>query len=423
MSYESILKALILTNGVTFSDEALRFSSEVNAKQQNLVYNAPSTPDLMRRPQELLLTSSDRYSVCVSAVAPVPGCTPIHIDRGPDGFFVAVHPKIGSDFSSVDISCVYEPAFYKLQTQSGRPLTRIVSACGVDELNIWPWHDCAIEKPCSFCGINTIQGFAEAKSDLMYALRLRNVSDIAAVWSDLRTYVLPEIAEAVNLAINDQCYAHHVHVIISSGSLALFQLDDQARIYADIAAFLREKIPLFEKADGITAVTVPPRDLSLLQTMRDAGINTVVFNLEAFGAEAFEVNCPGKAVIGRTHFIEALERSVDVFGWSHAWSNFVLGLEDQRKLLAGCEWLASRGITPGANILHMDRGARAGLVPPDFSTAIWFFTQLASLYQRYNHRPFYCAKALRTSLANEAVNGRLDIAIIEPASSKAISRS
>lgn len=51
---ETLLKAKILTSGVIFSSEALKYAKKYGAKGQNLVYNAPLCFEKYR-PQELLL--------------------------------------------------------------------------------------------------------------------------------------------------------------------------------------------------------------------------------------------------------------------------------------------------------------------------------------------------------------------------------
>lgn len=49
---ETLLKSLILVNGVEFTSKALNNAAQSNAKQQNLVYNMPIASDRYR-PQEL----------------------------------------------------------------------------------------------------------------------------------------------------------------------------------------------------------------------------------------------------------------------------------------------------------------------------------------------------------------------------------
>lgn len=426
MQAESLAKAYVLTHGVRFTTNALRFAAQVNAKRQNAVYNLPADdtahpearpeiaplpiirpPDRLDRPQELFLTGGDGYTVCVSAVAPVPGREPATVECSGGRLSLATpcRPNAGQTLDRVEF--VPRPAYYDRHTSSGRSVQRWVSACGYNEMNVWPWHDCAISRPCTFCGINIVQKQAGRDADLLHALEMRRKLDADQVWSSVREAVIAEITEAVGLAVDDDCYRDAIHLILISGNLADHQLDAQARIYANIAGAITRQHP-GRFAEGAVAVTAPPRDLGLLRVMRDGGIEVGVFNLEAFTPVAFARHCPGKDRIGRNHYLKTLEKGVEVFGWGRSWCNFVLGLEAAADLLSGCEELASQGVTPGANVLHRDHGASVMHDPPDFETAINFYQELAAICRRHKQRPYYCQLALRTSLANEAFAGRLD---------------
>ena len=424
MKMESLAKAYVLTHGVRFTPEALRFAARVNAKRQNAVYNLPAADSMvpvssaggslpliqehrLERPQELFLSDDDGYTVCVSAVAPVEGRESATVDYKGGRLTIATpaRPQIGEDLDRV--SFVLQPKYYDMHTPSGLPVPRWVSACGYDEMNVWPWHDCAITRPCTFCGINAVQKQVGRGVDRLHALEVRQEEDAYKMWATVREAVISDITEAVGLAIDDDCYRDEVHLIIISGNLADHQLDAQARIYADIALAITSKHP-GRFAEGAVAVTAPPRDLGLLRVMRGSGIEVGVFNLEAFTPAAFSRHCPGKDRIGRQHYLDTLAAGVDVFGWGRSWCNFVLGLEPVLDLLSGCEELASRGITPGANVLHRDYGAGVKHVPPDMDTVVNFYRELATICRRHGHRPYYCQLALRTSLANEGFAGRLD---------------
>ncbi len=217
--------------------------------------------------------------------------------------------------------------------------------------------------------------------------------------------MLAEITEAVDLAIDDECYREEIHLILISGNLADSQLDAQAKIYSDLAHAITSRHP-GRFAEGAVAVTAPPNDLRLLRQMKESGIEIGVFNLETFSPSAFAEHCPGKQKIGRDHYLATLQESVEVFDWGKSWCNFVLGLEPVDILLAGCEELACIGVTPGANVLHLDHGATLKCDPPTLEQVIHFFSKLAEIYERHSLRPYYCERALRTSLANEAFAGR-----------------
>lgn len=424
MRAETLAKAYILTHGVRFTTAALEWAAQVNAKRQNVVYNLPaacaedggegnprqplaSDEGRLNRPQELFLVGDDGYKVCVSAVAPVQGRDPATVDFRGERLTVSTpsRPQIGQRLAGANY--VPQPAYYDRKTAGGRPVQRWVSACGYDEMNVWPWHDCAIGRPCSFCGINAVQREAGRNVDHLHALELRREPDAEHYWQSARAAVLAEITEAVGLSISDECYGKEIHLILISGNLADHQLDAQAKIYSDVALAITRQFP-GRFAEGAVAVTAPPRDLDLLVRMKECGVDVGVFNLEAFTPDAFTRHCPGKDRIGRDHYLATLTRGVEVFGWGKSWCNFVLGLEPAADLLAGCEELASRGVTPGANVLHRDHGATVPHDPPDLETVLSFYRGLSKVYARHNHRPYYCERALRTSLANEAFAGRLD---------------
>jgi hypothetical protein len=413
----------VLSYGVDFTFDAMQHALAINAKRQNVVYNLPATGGLtsattkssrltvatsageLARPQELFLAGDDGYTVCVSAVAPVLGRAQAVVDYQDGQITIATpgRPELGAAVARVEF--VPQPAYYDLKTSQGRDVTRWVSACGYDEMNVWPWHDCAISKTCTFCGINSVQKEAGRDIDLVHALDWRRSDDAMVRWSTVRESVLAEITEAVDLAIGDDCYGEEIHLILISGNLADSQLDAQAEIYADLAFAITSRHP-GRFAEGAVAVTAPPNDLRLLHKMKDSGIEIGVFNLEAFSPTAFSEHCPGKQAIGRDHYLATLHEGVNVFGWGKSWCNFVLGLEPTNVLLAGCEELASKGVTPSANVLHLDHGATLKCDPPTLEEVVYFFSELAAIYRKHDLRPYYCQRALRTSLANEAYAGR-----------------
>jgi hypothetical protein len=396
---ETVLKAYILSRGVVFTEAALRNATEKKAKGQNLVYNAPKGYN-KSRPQELLITGSDGYEVVASCIAPDDENRAVVIDF--EGLKLVA--KIDHEIvESISIEYIREPDYYAKTTSNGTPLKRLVSACGLDELNIWPWHDCGISHKCKFCGINTILHESESK-DLFTSLSLSNNP---YKWNNSKDYFLAELTEAIEMAKHDPCYDEHLHLILISGNLKNDQLDLQANIYCDIAESL--KISVGNKAtEGVVAVMMPPKNPALLQKMKDSGIDIVVFNLEVAQNPYFEEIVPGKARLGRDFILERLEQSVAIFGRDKVWSNFVFGLEPVEGLVEMCEYLASKGITPGANVLHLDKGSVLKKKPPTVNEIVYFYQKLADIYKKYDLNPYYCQKALRTGLANEAYDGRLN---------------
>lgn len=391
------VKAAVLTHGVNFTPAALRHARETGAKGLQRVYNAPrGAPD--GAPQEILLTDPDGYRTCVSAVAPVPGREPLLLDAV-DGRLMLGNSTVGSALPEVDY--VREPRYYAEVLPSGQPITRVVSCCGESELNIWPWHDCAIARLCTFCGINSVQR-RSGNGDLLTARGFgRGHSAALDAW-------FVDLAAAIKIAVEDPTYSTELFPMIISGNLPDALLDRQADLYAEVARDVAALLIDRAGPEGLVAMTSPPHDLEKLRLQADAGITTMAINLEVYSEEAFRIQCPGKFRIGRDTYMKALLQSVEVFGPGHAWTNFVLGLEPLDTLLQGCAALAEQGVVPGASVLHFDEGAAVRQVlPPTYEEAVRFYQDLARLYRQYDVRPYFSSRALRSSLANEAYDGRL----------------
>lgn len=403
MKAESFLKAIILSNGLTFTKKALSLAVTRHAKGQNLCYNMPDAEEALQRPQELCLRNrDDGYETVVSCVAPNKYNETILLDANDDSFFIS-----GSGFSYlnelVQIDTVAEPNYYSTILSNGGVAKEYVSACGYDELNILPWRGCAISRQCAFCGINKISALAEK----LYRPTAFEISHSPTDWDRNESRYLSLLSEAILAARDDEIYADHLHTIMISGNLSDPLLDFEAEIYARIA---RRINPLLDgySTEGLIAVMEPPPSDDRLISMHQSGIEIVVFNLEV-GCEPWNrMYCPGKNTITEDYILKRLYAAVPIFGDGRVWTNFVLGLEPISGLLERCEELARRGIVSSANVFHHDSGSRlVDFPPPSADASIYFFKSLAEIYRRHGFKPFYCAKALRTSLSNEAYEGRL----------------
>jgi hypothetical protein len=260
---------------------------------------------------------------------------------------------------------------------------------------------CAISKPCLFCGSNTVAN--DNHSNIPPAFEICGKSN---KWN--QNEYIENLKNAVQIAKNDACYSEHMHVIIISGNLRDNELNHQCNIYAEIACGIYNEIS--EKTtEGIVAVTMPPSNFRLLCKLKDSGISKIVFNLEVGNEPWFSQYCPGKSAIGYDYISNALTESVKIFGAGNVWTNFVLGLEPIAELLFICERLAKQGIVPSANVLHLDRGHRLNCNIPNFEVVTRFFYEISNIYCKYGMTPFYCSKALRTSLSNEAFDGRIKL--------------
>ena len=404
MKAETLLKGIILTNGIVFTQEALMLAKKHQAKGQNLCYNLPDTQEALLRPQELFIQNQDDgYETVVSCVAPHKTRPPVTIDANNDCFCIR-GIELPFNVANIKIDTVPEPDYYSHVLSNGSIAKEYVSACGYDELNILPWHGCAISRQCAFCGINKVSSLVKHKGKLTAS----EISKLPQLWNQNESAYLSSLSEAILVARNDKIYSNHLHPIMISGNLSDSLLNFEAEIYARIA---KKIVPYLKgyATDGIIAVIEPPPSDDRLLLMKESGIETVVFNIEVACEPWRSDFCPGKNTIAKNYICQRLYDALPIFGKNHVWTNFVFGLEPMDGVLVQSEILAKNGIVPSANVFHSDSGSRlCNYTPPIFEDTLVFFKSLASIYYKYGLKPFYCAKALRTSLSNEAYEGRLE---------------
>ena len=393
---ETYLKAMILSRGIVFSEKALQVSVLERAKVQNLVYNMPLDAT-NSRPQELIITNiNDLYSVVVSCVASNPTSTPIYLDVDNKGKLIAlVDEKV---VENIEIHFVEEPNYYSKTISNGEFVKKYVSACGLDELNIIPWKGCAISKGCRFCGINNFI----TKDDLSAHKISRDKNE----WKQVCEQYLNNLEEAILIAKDSDCYKEHAHVILIAGNLNNSSLDFETEVFSEITERVAPLISDISE-EGVVVVISPPHNLKLIDLLKKVGVGKIVFNLEAITKTGFEKYCPGKADLGYQFFYDRLKYAIDVFGKGNVWTNLVFGIENIEDTLEKCAGLIREGVVISANVLHLDKGNSLDCNVPSTEDVVDFFYRLEVLNNQKRFKPFYCAKALRTSLSNEAHDIRI----------------
>lgn len=392
---ETFLKAYILTHGIVFSKKALQRAIVEKAKIQNLVYNMPLGVS-NTHPQELIIKNkSDLYETVVSCVAPNNEVDPVYVDFENDELVCFID---GARFENVDISFVKQPDFYTKVLSNGECVKKYISVCGFDEFNIIPWKGCALSRKCLFCGANTflnkedVSAFDLSKDELF--------------WNIYKQEYLPRLKEAALIAKKSSCYEDHMHVVMIAGNLRNDLLDREIDIFIEIAKQI-SPIVNDKATEGIVLVSAPPLSDNRFCEMKKAGISKVVFNLEALCLENFKKFCPGKNDLGYDFWLNQLKKAVEVFGVGNVWSNLVLGLESNSECLEKCNEISQLGIVLSANVLHLDKGNSLNCHIPSMNHVIDFFYHLNIIYKQYSYLPFYCSKALRTSLSNEVYDNRV----------------
>lgn len=181
---------------------------------------------------------------------------------------------------------------------------------------------------CMFCGFNE-----RAKDENANKVPIKSARQVAEAYT---------IARRAGLAN---------HFRITGGFIPERR---EVEYYIDVAEAIHEE---FESFYGV-AIIGAPADLSVLEKYKEAGFQNVSHNLEIWNKDIFAALCPGKEreTGGWQHWIDALDRSVEVFGRGNVHTNFVGGLEPLDSVLEGIELLAAKGVVAHFSVFRPEIG-------------------------------------------------------------------
>jgi len=400
------LKLHLLVDGLSIDFDAINNDSFKSDKYlHNDRHFAPKSHK-RHVPQELILCGGDGYELCVGVLSRPE--SPLHLKRDSNGLFI----ESFAERLDISVRFVAEPLFWSMTTNDGIPNFRILSVPGINELNLWPWHDCSLHyagKGCTFCTTtSTANHFGTgSRSNLLTAFAIERSSDPQEyMWSSyplLRERAIKAVSDALN---HDYSSADYWVTIISGNldqSLVQLQYEAMAMLFKDLIS----KVPGLRK-DRMVANIMPPESGQAISLLKNAGVTHFMSNLEIWDSELFRAICPGKADYGRDKFLEMLQHAVTVFGEGNVWCNFVSGLEPLELQLDGYEYLAARGIVSGANVFHRDPRVTADFADDvSFVNLRDYYRCAANILRNHNLEPFYCMSSRRSSLIWEAYLGLL----------------
>ena len=156
----------------------------------------------------------------------------------------------------------------------------------------------------------------------------------------------------------------------------------EVEYYIDVAEAIHEE---FDSFYGV-AVIGAPADLSVLTKYKEAGFQNVSHNLEIWNKDIFAALCPGKEreTGGWQHWIDALDRSVEIFGRGNVHTNFVGGLEPLDSVMEGIEILAQKGVVAHFSVFRPEIGTQLeGWRSPEASWHFNLVDKATNIFRRH----------------------------------------
>lgn len=251
--------------------------------------------------------------------------SPYSLAEAEKGRFTLI--KDGKPVSS--LSVVPEPDFYHQSDPQGVPYRKIALLHGTDVMATTVLQRCVNWKTaarCAFCAteISLARGATIARKT---PEQLAEVARYAAARDRIR------------------------HVVLTSG--AAHPPGEEIRYLARCAAVIKEAgLPVHVQF-------LPPGDLSLIDALGEAGVDTVGIHVESFDAETLQRMAPAKAGIGLGRYEAAWKRAVEVFGPNQVSSFLIAGLgEPPASIVSGSEILSDLGVYPYVVPLRPIPGSR-----------------------------------------------------------------
>lgn len=236
--------------------------------------------------------------------------SPYVIKRRGEAYFI-------SDGSGeVPVTIVERPAFYNRRTSSGVPFSNIATVHGSYTV-ITPSPRCdffnrSIE--CKYCAGN-------------FDVKGRDAS----------VYSVEDVIETVEAVLKEKP-SEIIYL-----SIGFSETPDGG------IEFLKPYIKAIKKHFNclVAVETQPPKENRWIDETYAVGADSVLYNLEIFDKELFEIICPGRAaLIGRKRYMESLEYAAKIFPGGTVASHLIVGLEPPGSTCMGIDYLTEAGIVP-----------------------------------------------------------------------------
>lgn len=235
------------------------------------------------------------------------------------------------------------------KTLSGVPYDSIINLAN-DRIRINPAPICVYKlenESCQFCNLPTIND----------------------------KYNINDIYEVIDYCLE---YVDFRHFLIGGGT---YSKDGGWNIILNITKYIRSKCN-----KDIYLMSIPPKELSILDKLKEAGITEVAFNLEMFDRNLAQNIMPGKGCIGLNQYLLAFRHSIKLWGNTGCVRSLLIyGFDTDDTFLSGIEQLCQLGVEPIISIFRpLENTELSYLNPPPTSDILKIYQKCQDIVQKHN---------------------------------------
>lgn len=247
------------------------------------------------------------------------------------------------------------PSIYNKTTVEGIPYYKIALIHGIDCLASTVFQKCVNWKGsrCRFCGI-----------------------EISLYNENTLPIKLPQqLSEVAGAALREDKISH---ITLTTGTQ-----ENETFAFNYLASCVRE---IKEKTGlPVHLQFMPPKDLTLLYQLKEAGVDTVGIHIETFDSKILKEVCPAKSRIGFKRYQECWKLAVDIFGRNQVSSFIIAGLGEERSsIIEGSEMLCELGVYPFILPFRPIPGTEmAYLIPPTPDFLVSVYQEVAKFLSQY----------------------------------------
>lgn len=276
------------------------------------------------------------------------------------------------------------PKYFKKILTDGTPSESIIAVAGESTPGYFFVPDCNYYTqgiPCGFCGIKPTRNTVGKK--LLQEFSNNNLREATRLFQNTSWRDIPVLSITTGTCKDDDDIRKRII--------------DPIRIVYET---LDPKIP-------IHLLTHPPKNLSVIEEYKQAGVTTIAFNIEIYDRGLFEKTCPGKSkTYGYDEWITALLYARDIFGNYNVFCGFVWGLEPIQSTLEGNEHMLEQKISIASNVFHADHKSILRNFPhPSKEDIIALSKAQHTQYLRYPRAKTIFNTSMRSTLDYEIKRG------------------
>ncbi|MBI5233082.1 MAG: hypothetical protein HY880_01870, partial [Deltaproteobacteria bacterium] len=135
----------------------------------------------------------------------------------------------------------------------------------------------------------------------------------------------------------------------------------------------------------VAVEALPPTNNRWIDETYALGADSVLYNLEIYDKELFEIICPGRArLIGRERYLDALRYAATIFPSGTVSSHLIVGLEPPGSTCAGIDFLAGMGVVPILPIYRPSKGRALRIEPLTAEVIIPVYRRLYRALKKNN---------------------------------------